>query len=174
MSFVKIAYTIAPGRGETNVLLADTAKALAADGLHLCGTVQTDTECADKAKCDMDVHILPDGPVIRISQDLGSASRGCRLNPEALEQAVQITGEQLDQGADLVIVNKFGKHEADGRGFREVIGEALSRDIPVLVGINRMNVDAFQDFCGAAAQELDPTVDALTTWAKSNLAAQKA
>ena len=28
-------------------------------------------------------------------------------------------------GADVLIVNKFGKHEAEGRGFRMVVAEAL-------------------------------------------------
>ena len=44
----------------------------------------------------------------------------------ALEQAVALTQSALSQGADLLIVNKFGKHEADGRGMRPLIGEALA------------------------------------------------
>jgi nucleoside-triphosphatase THEP1 len=162
---VKIAYTIAPGRGETNQLLSQLAAELRSHGLHLGGTVQTDTECQSPGKCDMDVHILPDGPVIRISQDLGAGSRGCRLNPQALEQAVQITLEQLQKGADLVIINKFGKHEADGRGFRDAIAQAMARDIPVIVGVNGLNAERFQDFCGGEATQLAPTLDALRDWA---------
>ncbi len=161
---MKVAYTIAPGRGETNILLADAAEKLAGRGLRLAGTVQTDCENADSDRCDMDVQVLPDGPVIRISQNLGRDSRGCRLDADALEQAVALTGKVLQGGADLLIVNKFGRHEAEGRGFREAIGEALARDIPVLAGVNELNEDAFVQFCGGAAERIDPTSDAILEW----------
>ncbi|MCT4557731.1 MAG: DUF2478 domain-containing protein [Pelagimonas sp.] len=167
---MKIAYTMSPGRGETNVLLASVAKELGARGLRLCGTIQTDTECADKSKCDMDVHILPNGPVIRISQDLGREARGCRLNPDALEQAVTVTRQQLEKGADVVIVNKFGKHEADGRGFRDVIGDAIDLNVPVIVGINPLNIDRFQEFCGGEAIELAGDVDSIVQWVATPIA----
>ena len=111
----------------------------------------------------MDVRVLPEGPVIRISQSLGAGSRGCRLDPGALETAIGLCEARLE-GADLLIVNKFGKQEASGRGFRGLIGEALARDIPVLVGLNRMNHDAFHEFTGNEAVELAPEPDALRGW----------
>ncbi len=39
----------------------------------------------------MDVHILPDGPVLRISEDRGPHARGCRLDAGVLEAAVAAT-----------------------------------------------------------------------------------
>ena len=62
--------------------------------------------------------------------------------------AVGLVATGLSSGADLLIVNKFGKHEAEGRGFRDVIAEAVAMDIPVLVGINALNRSAFESFCG--------------------------
>lgn len=165
---MKIAYTLAPGRGETNLLLTDLAQQLAADGRKLCGTVQVDTERPDDHRCDMDVMVLPDGPTIRISQSLGREARGCRLDPDALEQAVAMTQTALEQGAELLIVNKFGKHEAEGRGFRDTIGMALSLDIPVLVGANKLNVEALKEFCDGEAEELIPDLPSLMQWVGAN------
>lgn len=71
---------------------------------------------------------------------------------------------RLAAGADVLIVNKFGKHEAEGRGFREAIAEALARDIPVLVGVNRLNLAAFEEFSGGLAVPLLPQEDALCAW----------
>ena len=71
---------------------------------------------------------------------------------------------ELARGADILIINKFGKHEADGRGFRPVIAEALSNGIPVLVGINALNFDAFQSFVGVEVAKLDTTKAALLDW----------
>lgn len=161
---MKLGYTIAPGRGETNLLLAEIAEELVAQGVKVVGTVQIDTDRADTHHCDMDVRVLPEDKIIRISQNLGGASRGCRLNPEALETAVADTEAALVHGADLLLVNKFGKHEAEGRGFRGVIAEALARDIPVLVGVNKLNHDAFLKFCDGLAQELNSDRDDLRQW----------
>ena len=121
-----LAYTMAPGRGDTDLILFKLAARLASRGLRCCGTVQINSERADAGPCDMDVQVLPDGPVLRISQDLGRSARGCRLDPAALETAVGLVSAKLSNRADVLIVNKFGKHEAEGRGFRGVIAEALS------------------------------------------------
>lgn len=162
---MKIAYTLASGRGETNLLLAELADDLLASGLTLCGTVQINTERQADNRCDMDVRVLPNGPTVRISQTLGKDSRGCRLNPDALEQAVALTNVALQDGADMLLVNKFGKHEADGRGFRDTIGQAIALDIPVLVGANKLNVEALLKFCDGLAVELPPDPHALRNWA---------
>lgn len=147
-----IAYTLGPGPGETNLLLADVGHVLQLDGYRVCGSVQIDTGREKTHQCDMDLKVLPEGPVIRISQPLGSQASGCRLDPEALEQAVACTSAQLAIGADILLVNKFGKHEAGGRGFRDAIAEAVAADIPVLVGVNAPYLEAFLEFCGEATE----------------------
>ncbi len=166
---MRIACTLAPGKGDTDLLLFRVAQLLLARGHRPCGVVQINSERCDGGACDMDVQVLPDGPVIRISQDLGTASKGCRLDPGALEQAVGEVAARLRADADLLIVNKFGKHEADGRGFRDVIAEACARNIPVLVGLNQLNRQAFFEFCGGAAVELPCSEQALLGWVTEGL-----
>ena len=121
----------------------------------------------------MDVKVLPDGSVLRISQDLGPSSKGCRLDPDALETAVGRVTANLASGADVLIVNKFGKHEAEGRGFRSAIADAISQDMPVLVGINALNFDAFQDFAGPDAVRLEPIKHDILTWIESAINIEK-
>ena len=133
---MKLAYTMSPVRGDTDLILAQLAANLSARGLRCCGAVQINTECPDAGPCDMDVKVIPGGEVLRISQSLGPGARGCRLDPSALETAVGQVAARLDAQTDLLIVNKFGKHEAEGRGFRDLIGAALEMDVPVLVGLN--------------------------------------
>jgi hypothetical protein len=171
---MQIAYTSASERGATDLLLAHVAGALMSEGLRVCGTVQINSNCERDGPCDMDVQVLPDGPVLRISQSLGPGARGCRLDPAALETAVGHTARTLSDGADLLIINKFGKHEASGRGFRPVIGEALSLGVPVLVGLNALNAPAFHAFCGEAATALPPERHAILDWVERVCAAPKA
>jgi nucleoside-triphosphatase THEP1 len=159
-----LAYTMAPGRGDTDLTLFRLARLLAARGLRCCGTVQINSERADAGPCDMDVRVLPEGPVLRISQDLGRSARGCRLDPAALETAVGLVAASLASGVDVLIVNKFGKHEAQGRGFRQVIAEALAAGIPVIVGVNALNLPAFEDFAQGLATGLPCEPGALAGW----------
>jgi len=161
---MRIACLTTPAPGETDRLLHDFALRAAARGMRLCGTVQVNSDCGPGRPCDMDVRVLPDGPVIRISQSLGAGARGCRLDPAALESAVAAAEARLADGADLVLVNKFGKHEAEGRGFRALIAEALSAAVPVILGVNRLNAACLAEFLGAEPERLDPVPEALDAW----------
>lgn len=151
-------------RGLTDRLLWEFADRLQERGFSLAGVVQTNSDRPGSHHCDMDVRVLPDGAVIRINQVLGEESRGCRLNPVALEEAVALVETTLDSSPDLLIINKFGKHEAEGRGFRPLIAEALARDIPVLLGVNALNLDAFEGFSCGLAEELSADATAIATW----------
>lgn len=163
---MQLAYVMTQDRGATDRLLSALAKQLQAQDTPIAGIVQTNTDCHDNALCDMDVQVLPDGETIRISQSLGPQARGCRLDPAALEQAVaQVTGSlHLSPLPQVLIVNKFGKHEADGRGMRPVIGEAMALGIPVVSGVNKLNVTAFQEFAGGLAVQVEPDIEALLQW----------
>jgi len=161
---MNIAFTKAPGKGDTDLLLFQLAHRLISDGLRVCGTVQINTERQREGPCDMDVRVLPDGPVLRISQNLGLGARGCRLDSAALESAVGLVAKSLQTGADLLIVNKFGKRESEGGGFRPVIAEALAAGVPVLVGLNTLNAAAFQSFAAGLAIELPAEPRALSRW----------
>lgn len=75
-----------------------------------------------------------------------------------------LVGLSLLHGADCLIVNKFGKHEAEGRGFRQVIAQALELGIPLLVGITALNRQAFLGVTGGMAIEITPDKTALARW----------
>jgi hypothetical protein len=160
---MSLAYVMTTERGAADLALAEAARLARAGGLVLAGIVQVNTERPGQGGCDMDVRVLPDGPVIRISQSLGREARGCRLDPGALEAAVAATGRRLGV-ADAVIINKFGKHEAEGRGFRETIGAALSLGLPVVVGLNGLNLAAFEAFAGGLAARLPEEPGAIADW----------
>lgn len=166
---MRIGYVFSEARGATDRLLADVAGQLEAEGVRLAGAVQHNSACDDDSHCDMDLKVLPDGPVVRISQNLGAESSGCRLDAGALEVAVMAVAERLP-GARLLIVNKFGKHEAEGRGFRQMVAEVASDGVPVLIGINSMNRQAFFDFAGDLAEPV-PEAAALD-WARAALVEQ--
>lgn len=165
---MRIGYISLSGRGATDACLAEAAREMQRRGLPLAGTVQTNLARAKTHPCDMDLQVLPDGPVLRISQDLGPLARGCRLNGDVLEQAVVEAGRRLDN-AQVLIVNKFGKLESEGRGFVSLISQALDRGMTVLVGVNGLNLPGFLAFADGLALELPARPEAIVTWVQDGL-----
>lgn len=162
-----LGYLVAEGQGEADRLLFSVAEQLQAEGWALAGAVQTNSDAAPSHKCDMDLHVLSMNEVVRISQNLGAFSKGCRLDPAALETAVGMAEAALAQKPRLCIVNKFGKSEIDGKGFRPLIGEALVHGIPVLTSVGRGNIAAFQAFAEGMGEEIPADLAEVLAWCKA-------
>lgn len=155
------------GQGTGDLLLAQVAARLKAMGWPLAGVIQQNTETDPSRPCDMDLVVLQGMARLRISQDLGAMSQGCRLDPAALERAVGLVEATLNQVPPrLLIVNKFGRQEAEGRGFRPLIGQALGLGVPVLTLVAPEHRQAFDAFADGMADILPPEVDAVLGWCR--------
>ncbi len=159
-----LGYVIAQGRGVADALLAETARRLLSLRWRVAGVVQINRETARDGRCDMDLMVLDHDHVVRISQDLGPHARGCRLDTAGLEQAVGLVEQALARAPQLLIVNKFGKSEIEGRGFRHAIGLALAEGVPVLTAVNASNLDGFIAFSEGLAEPVAPDGDAILDW----------
>lgn len=165
---MQLGYVSLPGRGANDRFLADIVARLQSLEIRLAGTVQSNIERPDRAKCDMDIVVLPDGPVLRISEDRGDLARGCRLDAGVLEDAVLGVTRALPR-AEMLIVNKFGKQEAEGRGMAPLIAEALGSGLPVLLGVNGLNVQAFRTFAAGLETALPADRTHVLDWCLSAL-----
>lgn len=163
---MRLASVSAQGRGETDRLLSEAAAWLADNGRTVTGVVKVlGHENAGAHHCDMDLRVLPGGPEIRITQSLGKEAQGCRLDPAGIETAVAAVEATGTQDADILIINKFGPQEAEGRGFCAAIGAALANGVPVLVGVAGGTREAFETFAGGMAQTLPADPEAIRAWA---------
>lgn len=154
--------------GATDRLLARVVARLTDDGVRVAGALRPIKHGDREVHCDSDLQLLPDGPAVRIAQDLGSGSAACRMDAGALEEAVGIALARLaEDGADLIVLNKFGLSETQGRGFRALIVDALGRDVPVLVGLTDAHQSAFERFADGTAMSLPPDEDAIFAWCKT-------
>ncbi|MCB1333480.1 MAG: DUF2478 domain-containing protein [Roseivivax sp.] len=165
-----LGYVMPEGRGAADRLMRETAEALRAAGVAVAGAVQINTETSHHDKCRMDLHVLPSRTVVPISQSLGPMAEGCRLDPDGLERAVGLVAAALEAGAGALVVNKFGKQEAEGRGFRPVIGEAIAAGVPVVTAVAPGYLDAFLAFAGDLAERLPEDVTAVCTWCRAQAA----
>lgn len=164
-----LGYVTVDGSGVADLLLADVAGELRKRGWPLAGAVQVNPEGSRDGRCHMDLHILTNHEVIRISQDLGALSKGCRLDPEGLERAAGLAEAALagPDRARLAIVNKFGKTEIDGRGFRPFIGLALGHGVPVLTAVGTGHLPGFHAFAEGMADCIAPSREAVLAWAEA-------
>lgn len=153
---MKLAYVMEKGQGSLDRTLAEFANTLKQKGKSVAGVVQTNISNTRTHPCDMDLQVLPKGPIVSICQNLGTGSKGCRLDTDVLARAACSLEPQINRDLDLLIINKFGKLEAQGRGFTNIICLALDLNIPVLVGVNEMNFENFKAFSDGLAQKVAP------------------
>lgn len=130
-------------------------------GLRVAGALQRDTPIPGRSRCRMDLEDLATGRLHQISEDRGAAARGCHLDLGLLSTAEAAILSALEaNGADLVVVNKFGKSEAMGGGLRALIVAALEAEIPLVIGVPAINLDAWQAFVGDFDGEVARWIDA--------------
>ena len=125
-------------------------------GLRLGGVLEKPSppETPDHHRCDMSLVDLAGGETVKIYEERGALARGCRLDLDGLARTCALVLASLPQ-CDLILLNKFGKTETEGGGFRCVISDALSLGIPVVIGVPRRNLAAWRDYAGDFSRERD-------------------
>lgn len=150
-------------------LLESVVRALQSEGVSVCGFLQRESQ--DPNACCNISHLedVSDGTWHRISQALGSGSKGCRLDPRALADASGLLLARLEAGTEFLVLNRFGKGESEGQGFRSVIERAFELGIPVLTAVREAYQPAWSEFTDGSAQLLSPDKAAALAWAKAAL-----
>ena len=150
-----------------DALITRCATDLAASGYRLGGIVQSNAHRPGRRRYDMYVKDLLGGDEIKISFDRGNEARGCRLDPDAFARIDGWIERAVLEHVELLVINKFGREEANGRGLRTVLAEALIAEIPLLIGISPQNLSDFLTFVGDSATRLGPDIDAITAWCRN-------
>ncbi|MCA1953381.1 MAG: DUF2478 domain-containing protein [Hyphomicrobiales bacterium] len=135
-------------------LLSALARALAARGFRLAGLVQHNDSRPGRSRCDMLLEDLATGERVGISEDRGPHARGCMLDLAQLGEAMAHVSRALAEGPDLVILNKFGKTESEGGGFRPLIAEIAEAGLPLIIGVPWRNIESWRLFAGPLAREI--------------------
>ncbi len=150
-----------------DALIAQCAAGLVASGYRLGGVVQSNPHRPGRRRCEMYVKDLLGGEEVKISLDRGNEARGCRLDPDAVARIDAWVERAVFERVDLLIINKFGKEEAHGRGLRRVVAEALIAEIPLMIGVSIRNLLDFLTFVGDSTVHLRPDIKAITAWCRN-------
>lgn len=156
-----------PGSAEViDAMFRAVAAQLQADGVKLAGAVQHNTECTGTACSSMILEEITTGRRFDITAPRSPVDSGCSLDPAALEDAAGFVAATLASGIELAVVNRFGKQEVLGNGFRSVIELAVAGEIAVLTALCETHRASWQAFTGSAGVELPAAADAILDWCR--------
>lgn len=147
-----------------NSLLRDVVDTLEKRGTVLAGVVQSASDAPGKRHYNVSLTSLRDGWEIPVLQDRGQLAAGCRLDPHAITDVAGRLAADLDDGADLLVINRFGRAESEGYGLRQLLEKAIASEIPVLLAVREDYVDDLTRFAQDLGELLPPERDEVLTW----------
>jgi hypothetical protein len=104
---------------------------------RLAGLIAEHHGLADRA-CRAGFLCSPkSGERFSIFHDLGPGSKACHLDDVGALTAAEAVRCDIAAGCDLVLLSKFGKLEADGKGLYGAFNAALNAHIPLLTSVSR-------------------------------------
>lgn len=153
-----------PGSQEVDRLLQRFAATLIARGFRVEGVIQRNTGAIDDCAERMELVDVATGHAYNITQNLGSGSQSCKVDPMGVAEASTVLRRALGGGADLLIVNKFAGLEAGGSGLSAEMLAAMADGMPVLTSVGSRFTTEWVTFTGGYTDLLCPDMDALWRW----------
>jgi hypothetical protein len=143
-------------------LLAEFAARRKQEGIRIAGAVEV---ARDGGACgSLALTNLSNGAIIRISQDLGPGSTSCNIDPAGLAEACVAVEREIAQGADLVVLSKFGKQEAARGGLGDAFGAAIAAGLPVVTAVSPAMAEPWQAFAGGLSAFIQAEAALLEAW----------
>ncbi len=161
---LRVAAIVHDGSVDVDALLAAVVRAQRDGGRKVRGLLMTYPD-SDAAACAAPMVLVDivSGEPYRVSQALGSGSKACRADTQGFARASEVLRAALSERPDLVIVNRFGSLEAEGRGFTAELLELMAAGVPLLTAVASRHLDAWQRFTGGATL-LPASADAVQAW----------
>lgn len=151
----------------SSTVLDVVAQALRAKGIIVAGYLQRNLSKQGGSISDTALEDIETGEQFGIMQALGASATSCRLDTGALADIAARALTRLERPADILILNRFGKAEADGHGLRAALEMAIDRDIPVLTLVEPAYLQAWRDYVGDMAASLPPVAADAIAWYRS-------
>src|SRR5450631_1122551 len=164
---VRLAAVVYDAGFKIDDFLTRVADRLGADRVNMAGVLQENAGDAASVCSAMTLVDLASRRRFRISQDLGSQAEGCRLDAHGLAEIGALLDRPLGHDVELLVLNRFGKAEAEGGGLRSAFARAIESGIPVVTAVNSNYIEAWSEFHGSLAINLPPELDAVLAWCRN-------
>jgi len=120
----------------------------------------------DAGTVAMPARMVHSGRQFNLFQDAERYRAGRRLDLERLVQVRREMMAEIDRGADLLVVNRFGRQEREGRGLAQLIEHALRADVPVIVPVPAFYFNDWIAYVAGMCVKLPCDAEALDQWWK--------
>jgi Protein of unknown function (DUF2478) len=149
---------------EVDAILIAGVAAIRARGVAVGGLVQRFGERLPNGKQSMWLDDIATGHGIRLDQPRGPGAKACTLDLDALAQASCMLRCAIEAAPALIIVNRFGRAEAEGGGMRAEIAEAICCGAAVLIAVRFSRLEHLKDFLGEPPSLVMPSPRAIVDW----------
>lgn len=147
-------------------ILAAFAEKLKLQGLKVGGLVQRFHFDDEGNKDGIDAIAVDTGEHIPLKRPTESdfVNGVCSLDHAALTESTGALRRAIENGADLMVIEKFGEQEQKGAGLADEILSAMSEGVPVLVLVPASALEQWNHFSGGLGDLLPCTPQALSRW----------
>ena len=108
-------------------------------------------------------------PITRLVENEGE----CGLDISALTETTGIIRQAIDDRRDLVVVEKFGEMEQEGKGLIDEVFQTIAAGIPLLISVPQAALPAWQERSGELGSVLAYSEEAFHQWWQSLEVASK-
>ncbi len=144
--------------------IESVVRTLQQKNIRVAGFVQHAETVEGQCCGAVDVEDIETGDRFQIMQALGTHAKGCRLDPGAMADVAVRALASFERRPDILILNRFGKGEAEGGGLRSVFEAASLAGIPVLTSVKETFLPAWSDFAGDLTVSLSQDEDRILAW----------
>jgi hypothetical protein len=158
---------IAVVQGAPGVTIQDLFSALVdrwSPTLRVAGVVAESHGLPDR-KCSAGyLRRVANGERFSIFEDLGPGSTVCQLDQGGAAAAAEAVRGDIAAGCDVVLLSKFGRLEAAGKGLKRAFAATLEARIPLLTSVSPVVARAWESFAGTDFVTLPVNAVAIDAW----------
>jgi len=152
---------------EPDIVLAGFVGELRKSGCRVAGLIQRGGSLARYTGRRLSAMLLPSGREITLAHHGMPRSTSCCLEAQGVSRVGDTIATAIHEGADLLVINRYGKLEVEGGGFLDEIALAMALDTPVVVAVPERNFRAWTAYCGGMSVKLACKRGSLDSWWRS-------
>jgi hypothetical protein len=149
---------------DVDAVLSDAMELLRSRGIRVAGLVQEFGALTLGGKRSMYVRDISSGERVRLDFPRGRGASGCVLDPDALARAASLLRLAISSRPDVLMVNRFGRQEAEGHGLRSELAEAVCAGLPTVLAVGRSLLTDWEKFVGEPGHTLPAKPIEVALW----------
>jgi hypothetical protein len=147
-----------------DAILADAIRCIRARGITVGGLLQRTGDRLSNGRLSIWLDDVGTGETLRLDQPRGPGAKDCIVDPDALARATGLLRQAIGAAPRLIVINRFGYAESEGKGMRAEIVDAVVSGAVVLIPVRSSRLAGLEAFLGGPATMLEPSPTAIADW----------